>query len=938
MAPSFLAFFSKRENARTLRKVSDPPSQPRTTTHTPLPHTSSAKNPTSPSIGGTSEQLEGSQLSLETEYVLADADSPTKSSSVYPLGSAPSSASASTTKIKIPFRKKTSTSTEILAASVQSIAPPRSTSQKPHKVSIESSLSDSPSLRPPPSRSAIFGSYADPHNTMSTRSLPQNIPFAHSRQSSRDTSRNYETMSNPDSHVTSPAAPPSEQSGKSGIFSWARPRARTKSKASAPDSSIRSSPAPLPADSFNLKSFRHVTPSTSQSPNPDPAQSGSPPNQNAASRSRTRENSFASESSQRISVAAFREVQARRSTAGSPVSSLPGDRDSSVSCQVRSRRRSSALGTPPPLPTSGSPTPLSASRSPQTRSPIASLYIPSSMISSESSDEGESESEKEATLRPNRQRTVTNRSLGATQSELGHRSSPIFSATRSDVGHGTPSSSPGLVPPSPRSVSRSPNADVLGRTSRNSSVYSRTRASVSTSALVPDAAAKRASMISKYSTASRPIQSPRAISRGSTSSESSSSSSSSSEDAPLSSRIAQRPGRPVSRAPDSPVRRPPKPLIDIGELVGGNTTLPTRTTEPLKDSPGVVKADSPTVRPRKTSLGIGERLSVLASGFSSSQLSRTKSPGSASDSRDEVFTPPEVPKMPRPPSPVPSPLSPPVSPIKPASRALGRRVGRPAIRPKSSEGPKVDTSSLNPDSGITPPPSSSTSSDAPIPFIKPRPIRERQEPPAFAVTSRPSSHASDPSAVALAALDKAIADADERQGPRRSVPGIPDQVKEDQQQQRRQTQPESQTTVRVIRGVPSRPSREDPLPVLRPHSGPRVLSTGVTVSNVRVTSPPLSTSPPASAPRHGPGNGPAAFPRKPFAPLRDSSPASSAGDSNSSRMPPTPRDGSELGTTSTGRPGVGHRKRASVTFADSVEDDHEKAQRSSSRSRSRTQS
>jgi len=55
--------------------------------------------------------------------------------------------------------------------------------------------------------------------------------------------------------------------------------------------------------------------------------------------------------------------------------------------------------------------------------------------------------------------------------------------------------------------------------------------------------------------------------------------------------------------------------------------------------------------------------------------------------------------------------------------------------------------------------------------------------------------------------------------------------------------------------------------------------------------------------------------------MRDSSPASSAGDSSSSRMPITPRDGSDLGVGPTGRPGLGHRKRASVTFADELEDE-----------------
>jgi hypothetical protein len=394
----------------------------------------------------------------------------------------------------------------------------------------------------------------------------------------------------------------------------------------------------------------------------------------------------------------------------------------------------------------------------------------------------------------------------------------------------------------------------------------------------------------------------------------------------------------MSRAPGSPARRPAKPLIDIGDLVGSNMSLPTRTSEPLKDSSDVTKADSPTERPRRVSFGIGERLSALASGFSSSsQPSRPKSPVSVSESRDEVFTPPEVPKAPRsrPPSPEPATVPAPISPIPPAPRALGRKVVKipPAIRVKQFKGPKVDTSSLNPDSGFTPPPSSTTSSDAPIPYITPRPIRERKEPPAFAVTSRPISHASNPPGTS-ATLDKAIGDADHTQGLRRSVAGVSEQKKRDQpQQQWRHSQPEPQTTVRVVRGVASKPSREDPLPVPRPHSHLQASSPAVTVSNIRVTSPPLSTSSSPPAPRHGPGSGPGALRRKPFA-LRDSSPASSAGDSNSSRMPATPRDGSELGTSSTGRPGNGNRKRVSVTFADPVEDERGSRERERCRRRS----
>lgn len=44
-------------------------------------------------------------------------------------------------------------------------------------------------------------------------------------------------------------------------------------------------------------------------------------------------------------------------------------------------------------------------------------------------------------------------------------------------------------------------------------------------------------------------------------------------------------------------------------------------------------------------------------------------------------------------------------------------------------------------------------------------------------------------------------------------------------------------------------------------------------------------------------------------------------------MPITPRDGSELGSSSTGRPAIGHRKRVSVTFLDEVQGEKERRER-----------
>ena len=505
MPSPFLGFFSRRENARTLRKSSEPSLHSSPKSPAGLPRTSTSdKTIPSPSIADASEQLEGSELSLEAEYVLADADSPTLTTSyTYPPTSSSSSnaASPSTSKLKMPFRRKQSTPSKLTAATPQTQNPvaPVLPPKEPHKFSIESSVS---SLLPPPSRSAIFGSYADPHNALSTRSLPQDVPVMYSRQASMDMCQDYETMSNPDHHPVSPSKPPS----KGGIFSWARPRGRAKSKASIPDPALRSAPVltlPPTDSSFNLKSFRHVT-----SPTPEttpPSSASTPPNKSPIPRPpRSREASVASDLSQRISVAAFREAQARRSTADSPVPSLPGDRDSFLSGQIRNRKTSSSLGTPPSGSTAGPQPRRPMSRSPPTRSSTAPLSFSASMTTSDTSEEEESESEEdeeEATLRPRRKRTVTGPSA---RSELGHRSppKPSFGASRSDIGHGLSSGLTSRPSPVPRAARNSPSLEASGSGSRTSSVYSHARASVSTSALGSDAAATRASVLSKYSAGS----------------------------------------------------------------------------------------------------------------------------------------------------------------------------------------------------------------------------------------------------------------------------------------------------------------------------------------------------------------------------------------------------------------------------------------------------
>jgi hypothetical protein len=88
-----------------------------------------------------------------------------------------------------------------------------------------------------------------PHGALSTRSLPQGVPTIYSRRTSYDVPQIYETMSNPDSHTTQQT----KQSNKGGLFSWARPHGRTKSKAPLPD------PSPLHQYSLSLRPTRSTS-------------------------------------------------------------------------------------------------------------------------------------------------------------------------------------------------------------------------------------------------------------------------------------------------------------------------------------------------------------------------------------------------------------------------------------------------------------------------------------------------------------------------------------------------------------------------------------------------------------------------------------------------------------------------------------------------------
>ncbi|KAJ4470866.1 hypothetical protein J3R30DRAFT_1131926 [Lentinula aciculospora] len=336
--------------------------------------------------------------------------SPTKStkSSVYPSVAASSPGSSS--KLRLPFGRKRAAKSSSSNTGRDEDSDVTSQPLPPFtgRLSISAaSESDAASFRrklgPPPSRSAIFSAYGDPHSANSTRSLPNDYPAPAPPN---------------ETHASAPKRP---------LFPWS-----SKSQPNTTKVKAKSKSSPLKAEdvsaaledtsSFNLKSFRHLGDPGSQSellPPPGRSHSTIPDSANSSSTSlvppgplpvpRSRNASFSSindpsASQQRISVAAFREAQARRSLAGSPV----------------------------PSPRSPSPGPnLSAHRSPplnqasDVRQRRTSLVALGSMRSSSDEDdsseneENDSDTDRHARGRPGKKNTLKSKA----KSEVGHGSS-----------------------------------------------------------------------------------------------------------------------------------------------------------------------------------------------------------------------------------------------------------------------------------------------------------------------------------------------------------------------------------------------------------------------------------------------------------------------------------------------------------------------------------
>ncbi|CAA7265882.1 unnamed protein product [Cyclocybe aegerita] len=454
-------------------------------------------------------------------------------------------------------------------------------------------------LRPPPSRSAIFAAYGDPNSALSTRSLPNET--------------------SPTTPNTTPSPPSAQPHKRPSLFPW------TKSSSSAtslpPTSPSKSLPhvldSPDNADngSFNLKSFRHIRP-------PSPTRSTNGSNASlAAPIPRPRGTSINSDASQRISVAAFREAQARRSMAGSP---SPSFRDPSPArgAPARSMTPEDRVGRSSPRPSRSTPSMPKAGVQQRRRSSLAV----GTTSESEAETSGEEDSDDETMRSGNR------------ASQLDRFSRPGKARAKSEAGHGGGASSstfrrndvpvPQRAPQSHLGHSMAPSRSEVPQSAKQEEIPPRSqsslshygvlrnRASVSTSALTPSAAAQRASALvasnanaspdrvplgnnppSRQSTAQAP---PPPVQRSSKVADDSDSE----DDAPLATLVApRRPGSAMSsyssihsRSTGNVTTRSthPKPLIDINELTGRKPSLPTKSTAGFTGGHTLLNDNQPT--------------------------------------------------------------------------------------------------------------------------------------------------------------------------------------------------------------------------------------------------------------------------------------------------------------------------------------------------------
>ncbi|CAL1694863.1 unnamed protein product [Somion occarium] len=795
----------------------------------------------------------------EAEYVLPSSSAtPALPNGLY---NSPLAATASSSKLKLGFgRKKSSALVQL-----------DETRLHPPLLSSPSVMSepDMDQMRPPPAKSALFSVYADSPGAHSTRSLPTN-PF-HSRTDSRDIAGVHaqNTSEPPNSGKKHPA-----KSGNKGggFFHWGRDRSKSRPPAPPLELTVN-----LPAESFNLKSFRHIGSDAPLAELPRlPSSLSSPFNTPPL---RPRVNSVASDTSQRISVAAFREMAARRANSPSPALRPPSTADLS------------RISTSSPTP--GRRSVLDARPSSARASTALALSSDSTSTESESEESSSEDSGGSATLRPKRSRTITQRSASKATSELGHRAQTSTvtptRTTQSNLGHDE-----GNSRSQPPSASRPPRAG---------SIYGRTRASASTSALHPNAAARRASLRAAPKV---PIPGSSRPTAAQSTTDSSDSDSDDSDDAPLAQLVGpRRPGSSASSATSgSRPRMPAKPLIDLSGV--NPPVLPPLPS--FDQRPPSLSDKSPSTTSEKPSLS--DRLARVA------QTAATKSKEDLSRvspverrSLDYLNLPDHGKKEDE----------------KPAKKLLPH--------PSRSQTAPTDGLEPLPTPGTKPKPNGrSLSSPNAVPVdltdtkpIVPTPIRERSPPPAFSVTSRPTSQVSMSSNPRLSGS----------MSPAQSAPTI------------RAVAPSSSSSPTnrspVLSSSPSASPSNPPLRSPPPRTSSRVISStlipnsgkppvkgftgGGLLAGVVSSSDDVSPGAPSgvSRPRNvrqrsstmvDSASSPSAYtrssinlntlipspssglgPPKPFADnaIRGNSPASSTGDSSSGRTPLTPADGSEVG-------------------------------------------
>ncbi|KAF9469533.1 hypothetical protein BDZ94DRAFT_1242627 [Collybia nuda] len=949
--PSLAGFFS-RKNKSSARSNGDTPT-------------------TSLYSNGTTDLNSAHSSSPTTEYVTADRSLPSspnggssfqltpprgeQTSSVYP------SLAASSNKLRLPFtRKKASAATSSTSIATTSRgshfgSPPMPSYMARDSMSAasDSEAADMRRLRPPPSKSAIFAAYGDPHSALSTRSLPNERP--------------------PSIEIT--PIPPPVPPKKPGFFHW------SKSSPSSPQTTLRKSkPAkgevttPPSDSSFNLKSFRHVRP-----PSPNTSDASLP-----LPIPRPRGNSTTSESSQRISVAAFREAQARRSTTESPIPSPRAP--SPLSPQLPNGYLGDAnRGRPGPRPQQSLPTAIGqGSRQTSQKHRTSALAYTSDSGESSSEDEDSDEPDRSGLTR--RKHTITKRNNGNTPTV----NEPIKMRTsRSEAGHGsasyhTPPTRREIVP-APRShsshilMSQFPGPSKGGDTSGEAIPRSqsslgfntgvaRPRATVSASAISPSAAAKRASIIAAANaglgskqTHTRHSSIPPAVQPKSGGS-SSSSNSDSEDDAPLATLLnPRRPGSAMSSASNNvnasrsnvnlatrSTSNLPKPLIDINELTRGRrptnaqnddgfTHGATLIGRGITNSPGPISPVapiptsksppthfvSPPASPTKehsaflssqSSTEGSTRSTIRSISVLTSTLQREKSPEQRRDVLTERLT--RVVQLKAgsgsssgsgstsnsTPSPAPTPAG---------KGSVGEQI---RARTQSNSPPKVTASTR-------------TSADVPVRSLR----LSHPSPPEEDLASMLGASISLISRNGESDTDSDESESDSDETDKEEAPAItPIPIKE------RAPPPAFSVTSRPQvpknndnAGVSSTPGTRQRSSTLVSSSSSSPFGTPMSkrspspVKNSLDSSKPTkelvsamksanggqrqrSTTMHPQAPMPSTGTSIVSMPSKPFAMARRDSPASSTGDSSSGRAPFTPKDGSEVGSTA--ESGIGRSK------------------------------